>query len=83
MATTLNGEAKIILSKTKKPMTAKQIYKEVIKRGNLMLITETPIASLSSSIYKDIKKNGRKSIFIKCSKLSDKGNYETLYSLKC
>jgi len=40
MATTLNGEAKIILSKTKKPMTAKQIYKEVIKRGNLRLITK-------------------------------------------
>jgi hypothetical protein len=62
-------------------MTAKQIYKEIKKRGNLKLITKTPIASLSSELYRDIKKNGVQSCFVKIEKISDKGKFEKYYSI--
>jgi DNA-directed RNA polymerase delta subunit len=82
MATTLNGEARIILTKAKKPMTAKQIYKEIQKRGNLKLRTETPVASLNSELYKDMKRKGNQSIFTKIEKISNEGKLEKYYSIK-
>jgi len=81
MISTLNREARIILNKSKKPMTAKQIYNEIIKRGNLKLKTRTPIASLISMIYTDIKNNGNESIFTKVEKISNGGKIEKYYTI--
>lgn len=79
--TTILKEAKIILRKKKKPMTSKQIYSEVIKRGKLKLNTLTPIASLNSRIYLDIKEKGNKSDFINIKKISNERKIKNYHSL--
>jgi DNA-directed RNA polymerase delta subunit len=80
MAYSLHEETRIILAKYKKPMTAKEIYGEIKKRGNISLRTATPVASLSSALYKDIKKKGKASKFIKIEKIN-LGKLEKYYSL--
>ncbi len=81
MAMTLNEETRIILRKFKIPMTAKEIYKEIKKRGHIQLRTATPIASLNSGLYRDIKNKGNKSDFIKIEKMSKIGKYVRYYAI--
>lgn len=78
---TLLEEAEIILKKSKKPMTAKQIYTEIEKRGKITLKTKTPVSSLSSRLYLDIS-NNKNSKFSVQEKLSSVYKKEKYYSLK-
>jgi len=79
---TLLREAEIILKKNKKPMTAKQIYSEIIKRGKITFRTATPVSSLSSKLYLEMVKHKDKSKFIKEDKLSSVYKIERHYSLR-
>lgn len=79
---TLLREAEIILKKNKKSMTAKQIYNEIIKRGNITFKSTTPVSSLSSRLYLEIIKNKNQSKFIKEDKLSSIYKRERHYSLR-
>ncbi|MGY4884446.1 MAG: winged helix-turn-helix domain-containing protein [Nanobdellota archaeon] len=82
MVTTLKREAIIILKKTKIPMTSKQILQEIIKRNKIKLKSSTPVSSLASVIYTDIKENGGNSPFIITEKLNENLKKERHYSIK-
>ena len=79
---TLLREAEIILKKKKKPMTTKQIWSEIEKRGKIALKTATPISSLGAKLYLDITKNKEKSKFIMENKLSSVYKKHRYYSIK-
>jgi len=78
---TLLEEAKIILKKSKKSMTAKQISSEIEKRGKIILRTKTPVSSLSARLYLDITNNKNTKFTVK-EKLSNVYRKEKYYSLK-
>ena len=80
MVTTYKREIRIILRKSKKPMTCGEILKEIYKRGKLKIRTKTPNASLSSIILTDIKEKGNKSSFIKIQKLDKFFKAKSYYS---
>jgi hypothetical protein len=65
MVTYIKKEVIKILKDNKKPMTCRQMYKVVLKRGKLKLRSSTPIASISSTIITNIKEKGDQSDFIK------------------
>ena len=80
---TLLREAEIILRKYKKPMTARQIYSYIEKRGKITFKSKTPVSSLSSRLYLDLSKNKDKSKFRVEEKLSSVYKTEKYYSLNC
>lgn len=67
MITTFKLEIIRILKKAKKPMTPKEITKELLRRGNIKPRSRTPQASVSARIIEEIKDNGENSIFVKTS----------------
>jgi hypothetical protein len=65
MITTCILEIIRVLKKSKKPMTPKEITKEIIQRGNVILHGLTPQATISARILEEIKEKGKNSAFIK------------------
>ncbi len=68
MIFTLKLEAIRILKKAKRPMPVSKIIKEIINRKKLKLRGNTPNASLSSIISRDIKEKGEMSLFVRTNK---------------
>lgn len=63
----VKGEIIKILEQQNKPMKCEEIYKEIVKRGKLKLMTSTPLRSICTIIVLDMKK-GDKSNFIRTSR---------------
>ena len=60
---------KDVLRSSTKPLTPKEIYSEIKKRGIWQTNGKTPWQTISAQIYTDLKKNGGSSEFIKASPL--------------
>lgn len=65
METTFRLETIEILKKVNKPLSVKEITKEILRRGNVRTRGSTPNATLNAILSKEIKQKGNKSAFIK------------------
>ncbi|MEO9277369.1 MAG: winged helix-turn-helix domain-containing protein [Nitrososphaera sp.] len=55
----------VVLKKSSKPLTSKEIVSEAIEQGLIVTQGLTPHASLNSLIIRDIQKKGERSAFLK------------------
>lgn len=61
----MKAEIRRVLRKSKEPLTAKEIVKEIQKRGYYHFGGKTPNSSVCARLITDIKEKGEKSIFEK------------------
>ena len=65
METTFRLESIKILKRANKPLSVKEITKEILRRGNVKTRGATPSATLYVLFTTEIKKKGNKSAFTK------------------